>query len=277
MDVRLMVHHVIDPVRNQLALPCRAKVVIERFDGLGGEGRPYTVKVPKQLLLFRIDRNHRIAGRFILASQAGDVFKLCVSSGVVTHRLFLARRAAAHLEVPQQSTNRAAAGRRASCQQPPRQLAQRPVRPQHAFAHRIASRELLQQGAEVRFQGRLRHYARRAAPPFVRMRPAARSSVASRSRRPCRMGLGSHAQTRAMSSTPPWPSLAASTAAYRRRSFSDNHPKKRCIFSSISAEYPSMLYSLSQNLLWRKDTTAQACREVILDHILNTTSLDPPG
>src|SRR5215468_3974916 len=83
------------------------------------------------------------------------------------------------------------------------------------------------------------------------------------------MVLGSHAKTRAMYSTPPWPSLAASTAAYRRRSFSDNHPKKRCIFSSISAEYPSMLYSLSQNLLWRKDTPAQACREGILDHILS--------
>src|SRR5215475_14390110 len=82
------------------------------------------------------------------------------------------------------------------------------------------------------------------------------------------MVLGSHAKTRAMYSTPPWPSLAASTAAYRRRSFSDNHPKKRCIFSSISAEYPSMLYSLRHNLLWRKDTTAQACREVIPDHIL---------
>src|SRR5262249_50950252 len=41
-----------------------------------------------------------------------------------------------------------------------------------------------------------------------------------------------------------------------------------CIFSSISAEYTSMLDSLSQNLSCRKDTTAQACREVILDHIL---------
>src|SRR4029453_4649176 len=89
------------------------------------------------------------------------------------------------------------------------------------------------------------------------------------------MVLGSHAKTRAMYSTPPWPSLAASTAAYRRRSFSDNHPKKRCIFSSISAEYPSMLDSLSQNLLWRKDTTAQACREVILDHILSRLAAVP--
>src|SRR5262247_4386631 len=83
------------------------------------------------------------------------------------------------------------------------------------------------------------------------------------------MVLGSHAKTRAMYSTPPWPSLAASMAAYRRRSFSDNHPKKRCIFSSISAEYTSMIDSLSQNLSCYKDTTAQACREVILDHILS--------
>src|SRR4030095_3305169 len=89
------------------------------------------------------------------------------------------------------------------------------------------------------------------------------------------MVCGSHANTRAMYSTPPWPSLAASMAAYRRRSFSDNHPKKRCIFSSISAEYTSMLDSLSQNLCWRKDNTAQACREVILDHILRDTVGEP--
>src|SRR4030095_1896582 len=86
------------------------------------------------------------------------------------------------------------------------------------------------------------------------------------------MVLGSHANTRAMYSPPPWPSLAASMAAYRRRSFPDNHPKTRCSFSSISAEYTSMLDSLSQNLCCRKDTTAQACREVILDHILRVAA-----
>src|SRR5687767_3942468 len=73
-----------------------------------------------------------------------------------------------------------------------------------------------------------------------------------------------------MYSTPPCPNLAASTAAYRRRSFSDSHPKNRCIFCSISAEYPSMPHSLIQNLLRGQDTTAQAIREVILDHILNS-------
>src|SRR5215475_2206707 len=82
------------------------------------------------------------------------------------------------------------------------------------------------------------------------------------------MVCGSHPKTRAIYSTPPCPSLAASTAAYRRRSFSDSHPKNRCIFCSISAEYPAMPHSLLQNLLRGQDTTARAIREVILDHIL---------
>src|SRR4029453_12448654 len=79
---------------------------------------------------------------------------------------------------------------------------------------------------------------------------------------------GSPPKPRAIYSTPPCPSLAASTAAYRRRSFSDSHPKNRCIFCSISAEYPSMPHSWIQNLLRGQDTTAQTIREVILDHIL---------
>src|SRR5712691_2083884 len=82
------------------------------------------------------------------------------------------------------------------------------------------------------------------------------------------MVFGSHANTRAIYSTPPCPSLAASTAAYRRRSFSDSHPKNRRIFCSTSAAYPSMPRSLIQNGLCGKDTTASAIREVILDQIL---------
>src|SRR4029450_4832124 len=82
------------------------------------------------------------------------------------------------------------------------------------------------------------------------------------------MVFGSQAKTRAMYSIPPCPSLAASTAAYRRRSFSDSQPKNRCIFRSTSAEYTSMPPSLIRDLLRGKDTTAQAIREVILDHIL---------
>src|SRR6266705_194408 len=87
------------------------------------------------------------------------------------------------------------------------------------------------------------------------------------------MVFGSHAKTRAMYSTPPCPSLAASTAAYRRRSFSDSQPKNRFIFHSTSAEYTSMPHSLIRELPHNKDTTAQAIQEVILDHILNATAI----
>ena len=82
------------------------------------------------------------------------------------------------------------------------------------------------------------------------------------------MVCGSHAKTRAMYSIPPCPNLAASTAAYRRRSFSDSQLKNRCIFRSTSAAYTAIPPSLIWDILCSKDTAAQAIREVILDHIL---------
>src|SRR2546430_9937928 len=84
------------------------------------------------------------------------------------------------------------------------------------------------------------------------------------------MVFGSHAKRRAMYSIPPCPSLAASMAAYRRRSFSDSHPKNRCIFPSSSAVYSSIPSSWLQGLRRRQDTTAQASREVILHRILSS-------
>src|SRR6516162_11760935 len=82
------------------------------------------------------------------------------------------------------------------------------------------------------------------------------------------MVCGSHAKTRAMYSIPPCPNLAASTAAYRRRSFSDSQLKNRCIFRSTSAAYTAIPPSLIWDIICSKDTAAQAIREVILDHIL---------
>src|SRR2546429_8409926 len=87
------------------------------------------------------------------------------------------------------------------------------------------------------------------------------------------MVFGSHAKGRAMYSIPPCPSLAASMAAYRRRSFSDSHPKNRCIFPSSSAVYSSIPSSWLQGLRRRQDTTAQASREVILHRILSRLEL----
>ena len=90
MHMRLMVHQVIDAVGDQLSLACRPKIMVKGFHRLGGEGRASPVKVPQPFLLFRVDRNHRIARRFIRASQAGAVFELRVAIGMLSKR---ARRA----------------------------------------------------------------------------------------------------------------------------------------------------------------------------------------
>src|SRR6266404_1402660 len=84
------------------------------------------------------------------------------------------------------------------------------------------------------------------------------------------MVFGSHSKTCAIYSIPPCPSFAASTAAYRRRSFSDSQLKNRFIFPLTSTSYTSMLPSLPRDLLCSKDTMAQAVWEVILDHILRS-------
>ena len=70
-------------------------------------------------------------------------------------------------EFAQHPTDCAPTGGGTQCQQPSRQLAQRQIGSQHAFAHRIASGELLQQLTEGRFQGWLRDYALRASPLFA--------------------------------------------------------------------------------------------------------------
>ncbi len=55
VDVRVVVHHVIDSMGNQLPLARGAEIVIESFHRLGGEGRASTVKIPQSFLLFRVD------------------------------------------------------------------------------------------------------------------------------------------------------------------------------------------------------------------------------
>ena len=97
-------------MRNQLALARRAKVVIERFDGFGREGRASPMKIAQQFLLFRIDGNHRIASSLILASYPRNVFKLGVAVGMMAHRFFLPCRAAAYLEFAQQPSDRPPTG-----------------------------------------------------------------------------------------------------------------------------------------------------------------------
>jgi hypothetical protein len=42
--------------------------MIERFNGLRGEGRASPVKIPQQFFLLCIDGNHRITSRLVLTA-----------------------------------------------------------------------------------------------------------------------------------------------------------------------------------------------------------------
>jgi hypothetical protein len=60
---------------------------------------------------------------------------------MLPHRLLLAGRATAEFELFQEPTNGPTTGGRAHRDQPPRQLAQRQVRPKDTLAHGVARRE----------------------------------------------------------------------------------------------------------------------------------------
>ena len=75
VDVRVLVPQVIDAMGHQLPLACGAKIMVKGFHGLRRAGRARAVKIPQSFLLFRVDRNHRIAGCLLCAPQARNVFE----------------------------------------------------------------------------------------------------------------------------------------------------------------------------------------------------------
>jgi hypothetical protein len=105
VDVRVLVQHIIDAVGDQFPLAGGAKIVVKGFHRLGGEGRARTMKIPQEFLLFRVNRNHRITSRLVLAPQTRNVLKLRVAVGMVAHGLFLPRRAATSMQLPQQPSD----------------------------------------------------------------------------------------------------------------------------------------------------------------------------
>jgi hypothetical protein len=60
-------HHVLDAVGHPFPLACGAHIVVKGFHRLGGAGQARTVHMPPHCRLFRVDRNHRLARRLILA------------------------------------------------------------------------------------------------------------------------------------------------------------------------------------------------------------------
>jgi hypothetical protein len=106
--------------------------------------------------------------------------------------------------------------------------------PQHAFPHRLTRREFGQNLPEVLIQWWSPFKRRLAPPPFFRARLGAASSVGASSIKPRRMVFGSIPNKPEIYSRPPWPNLAASIPAERRRSFSDSVANSHCIFNATA-------------------------------------------
>src|SRR3972149_4163828 len=149
------------PCGGRFSLPPLLETLSDGFAGLAG-----AVKIPQQFLLFRVDADHGVARSLLFLPQACNVLELRVAVGMVSHRFLLPRRASSQLELPQQASNHAPASGRAQFEQPPRQLAQRQVGPQHSRPQRSPSREFLQQLPQVLFQLRTGRASWLAAPLF---------------------------------------------------------------------------------------------------------------
>jgi hypothetical protein len=105
VDGRGLVQPSIDAVGDQFPLAGGAQIVVKGFHRLGGEGRAGTMNIPQEFLLFRVDRNHRITSRLVLAPPPRNVLKWRVAVGMVAHGLFLPRRAAISMQLPQQPSD----------------------------------------------------------------------------------------------------------------------------------------------------------------------------
>jgi len=61
------------------------------------------MKIPQHFLLFRDDADHWMPAAEILFFQFGDLLKLCVAIGMLSHRSFFPRLAASKPVFPQQT------------------------------------------------------------------------------------------------------------------------------------------------------------------------------
>src|SRR4051812_16797610 len=198
--------------------------------------RPVAEEVPDQSLLLGVDADHRQAGREVLPLQPGDVLELGVAVRMTAaHRLPLQRLPRAVAMLVEQLRGDVTADRRPQLGDPPGDLPPRQVGPPQVKPHRVARGVVLEHLEEVGLDRGVGRDQPPASAPLFRVRPVSRSPSPSSSTRPCRTVLGSQPRRAEMYSIPPWPSLAASMAAYRRRSLSLRESKSRLISRSTPA------------------------------------------
>ena len=188
--------HVVDPVRDHRARSHAAEVVVVDLDRPLRLDRPVAVEVADQLLLLRVDADHRQAGRQVLPLEPGDVLELGVAVRMARpHRPLLQRLPPAVSVLAEQLRDDVAADRRPQLGDPPGDLPPRQVGPSHLEPHRVAGGVVLEHLEEVGLDRRVGRDQPLASAPLFRERPVSSSASPSSSARPCRMVLGSHPRT----------------------------------------------------------------------------------
>jgi len=219
--------------------------VIDRFHRLGRAGRSDPVKIAQSCFLFvsiaipasRLPHMRAAGARCFRMARCGR------GGG---HGLFLPRRAAAPFELSQQPPDGAATRGVPSANN--RRANSRSDR--LSTARRRASdrpRCTLATGGGGSLRGRLRDGSL-WTPPLFSDAPSRRILCLLQIMEALTNGFRIARQNLRDVLDPTIPSLVASTR-YRRRSFSDSQPKKRCIFRSTSAAYPAMPPSCSRTPL----------------------------
>ncbi len=228
----MVVSGVVDAVRDQgLPSPAAAGTVVERLNGLFRVGLLREYENLPNCSSFRIDADHRVARGLILPPQPSDVLELGIAIGMMPHRLFepCDGRVSASSGADEWSVDRRAC---------PSQLAAVTTRATTGwskahYAHGITRREFREDSRKLSSSVRMARSVAAVHPFFSH--PSVRWILGFIQVLHALPDCFRIARQEPRHRTPPYPSFCRlPTAAYRRRSFSDNQPYKRCIFASTS-------------------------------------------
>src|ERR1022692_671686 len=211
---------VVNAVRNHGAFGKGEKVMVKDLAAFGGEEPSLAIKQAEHLLFLGVDADDRV-GRIQerLLVRIENV-ELLMPVLVLTHGQIFEGLAMAELTVVQELFDEISTGRKSRSRHETGDGLHGQVRPQAIGFHGVARRVLLQHGLEGRHEFWRTNDQVLSSAPFFRHRSGGSGGRSLRSAWPWRMVLGSQPSKDERYSIPPWPSFSASTAAYRRWSFS---------------------------------------------------------
>jgi hypothetical protein len=203
VEVALVARHVVQAVRDRLALAGAGKIMVEHLDRHLRQGMTVTGKMADQCFFLGVDAHHGIPRRLILGLEFGDVPKRRISIRMRAQRLFLAHlaRSSTVFFRSLRTVDRLAGV--------PIAFRRRRISRRDRFVHntpsRIGSPAVNSARSAWKLSSSRGHCAKALVrpPPFFRTRLGVGSSVWSSSSKPRRTVFGSIPNHAEMDSSPP--------------------------------------------------------------------------